>query len=363
MGGFVKLYDSILDSSVWGEDHETFRVWVTLLLMARPDGVVPCRAPGVANRARVSLPKTVEALQNFCAPDPYSQSREHDGRRLEECEAGFLLLNFAKYREKGGSAKRMQRYRERQRETSRDVTVAQPVVTTPESDLPEGRVQRSQISEPKNGQVLPKTSARAREEQPPCQPELTRPAVETEEKPLPPHVSLPANARAFEPPQKLWQFPAEWDPTKVTPAQRKLTTARMKELGLKGRDLAECWQKHRDRVFEAGFFDPHRQFLRILDWHAKDIHATAHSVGGIHVPPRRMPAQPKPGSEHAEREAAYRKRRTEEPQRRQDDAESGGGTEVASALAETLAPPKRPATSQFRRRMSAEEISAALGGK
>ena len=95
---YTKLFTSILDSTVWQESLQAKVVWVTLMAMADRDGKVEASIPGLAKRAGVSLGECEEALQKFMAPDAYSRTREHDGRRLEAVAGGFVLLNHAKYR-------------------------------------------------------------------------------------------------------------------------------------------------------------------------------------------------------------------------------------------------------------------------
>ena len=54
--------------------------------------------PGLAAAARVTLAECQEALASFLAPDPYSRSKEHDGRRIEEVDRGWRLLNYERFR-------------------------------------------------------------------------------------------------------------------------------------------------------------------------------------------------------------------------------------------------------------------------
>lgn len=96
---FVKLYASILDSSVWGEAAETRLVWITLLAMADPHGFVESSLPGLARRANVTLEACTSALGVLSAPDPHSKSEEHEGRRVEKVTRGWLVLNYEAYRE------------------------------------------------------------------------------------------------------------------------------------------------------------------------------------------------------------------------------------------------------------------------
>lgn len=96
--GFVKLFGSILDSSVWSYDAETKIVWITILAMSDKDGLVHAAVPGIASRAGVSVKKTEEALYVFSEPDPYSRNIEHDGRRIERHGRDWRVLNYEYFR-------------------------------------------------------------------------------------------------------------------------------------------------------------------------------------------------------------------------------------------------------------------------
>jgi hypothetical protein len=123
---YVKLFSSILDSTLWDLDAEIVKVFITLLVMADQDGCVMARAPGIARQARVSVEGTKQALALLSAPDPESRSREHEGRRVTETEDGWLILNFEKYRDlmneedrKSKAAARQRRYIEKQKAKDR----------------------------------------------------------------------------------------------------------------------------------------------------------------------------------------------------------------------------------------------------
>lgn len=95
---FTKLFSSITESTIWCEDAEVRIVWITMLAMCDKNGRVWGSIPGLANRARVSIEKAEEALQKFLSPDTYSRTKEYDGRRIEEIDGGWRLLNHEKYR-------------------------------------------------------------------------------------------------------------------------------------------------------------------------------------------------------------------------------------------------------------------------
>lgn len=97
--GFVKLYGTILTSSVWVESTSTRIVWITLLALADKDGFVAASLPGLAHAANVSVPECEAAMRVLCAPDAHSRTKDFDGRRVEEADGGWVVLNRTKYRD------------------------------------------------------------------------------------------------------------------------------------------------------------------------------------------------------------------------------------------------------------------------
>jgi len=95
---YVKLYSSILDSSVWAQDLETRVVWIAMLAMADRDGFVRASPSGLARRANVGPEACAKACATLEAPDPESCNPEHEGRRVEHIEAGWQILNYGLYR-------------------------------------------------------------------------------------------------------------------------------------------------------------------------------------------------------------------------------------------------------------------------
>lgn len=98
--GYTKLFSSILASTIWREPNHVRLVWITMMAMADKDGVCEASIPGLADLARVPLADCEDALQRLSSPDAYSRTPDHDGRRIEPVDGGWLLLNHAKYREK-----------------------------------------------------------------------------------------------------------------------------------------------------------------------------------------------------------------------------------------------------------------------
>ena len=126
---YTKLANSILTSTIWMEDDQTRIVWLTLLAMADKNGEVQASIPGLANVARVSIPSCHAAIDKFRSPDPYSRTKDDEGRRIEDIRGGWSLINHAEYRNlasdddrKAKSAERQRRHRERSKRNNSGVT-------------------------------------------------------------------------------------------------------------------------------------------------------------------------------------------------------------------------------------------------
>lgn len=109
--GYTKLDSGITDSTIWQAPDATRLVWITLLSMADQNGYIGASVPGLAGRARVQLDDCILALEAFIAPDKWSRTKDHEGRRIAEADGGWVLLNHAKYR----AAQNVEDRRERSR--------------------------------------------------------------------------------------------------------------------------------------------------------------------------------------------------------------------------------------------------------
>lgn len=99
MTGYTKLFSSIIHSTIWQEPPEIKVVWITMLAMKNRDGQVLCSLPGLAKAAGVTVEQCQVALEKFRSPDPYSSTREHEGRRIQDIEGGWFIINHYKYQE------------------------------------------------------------------------------------------------------------------------------------------------------------------------------------------------------------------------------------------------------------------------
>ncbi len=118
MTHFVKLYGSITTSSVWAEAHATRIVWITMLALADQDGKVDAAIPGLAQVAGVTLKECEDAVAVLSEADRYSRTKTDAGRRIQEVDGGWTILNHRKYRDlrtekQIADAERQRKHRER----------------------------------------------------------------------------------------------------------------------------------------------------------------------------------------------------------------------------------------------------------
>lgn len=96
--GFTKLFNTIVTSTIWQEDDKTRIVWITMLAIADADGIVSASIPGLASVSNVSVDAARTAIKNLLAPDSDSRTKDFEGRRIEEIDGGWRILNYLKYR-------------------------------------------------------------------------------------------------------------------------------------------------------------------------------------------------------------------------------------------------------------------------
>lgn len=87
-----------------------------MLALKNKSGIVEGSVPGLADMARLNLADTVEALKTLSEPDEYSRTKEFEGRRIQEIEGGWLVLNHEKWRKKMSADERRDYLRIKQRE-------------------------------------------------------------------------------------------------------------------------------------------------------------------------------------------------------------------------------------------------------
>lgn len=95
---FTKLFSSITESTIWVAPDPHRITWICMLAMADRKGRVFASIPGLANRARVQVSDVEAAIISFLGPDTYSRTKDHEGKRIEEIDGGWRLINYQKYR-------------------------------------------------------------------------------------------------------------------------------------------------------------------------------------------------------------------------------------------------------------------------
>ncbi len=69
-----------------------------MLAIADAFGNVFAAIPGLASVANVTIEAAQKAVDNLLAPDEWSRTKDFEGRRIEEIDGGWHILNYGKYR-------------------------------------------------------------------------------------------------------------------------------------------------------------------------------------------------------------------------------------------------------------------------
>ena len=95
---YTKLHESLVTSTIWREPDHIRIAWITMLALANKHGEVLASIPGLADICRITVEQMEEALECFKNPDPYSRTKDFEGRRVFEIDGGWTLANHPKYR-------------------------------------------------------------------------------------------------------------------------------------------------------------------------------------------------------------------------------------------------------------------------
>jgi len=127
MPSYFPLDRDILTSSLWAQGSPAaLKVFLYMLLRADPrTGVVSDSDPGIALHCGLVEDVTDEALKWLSSPDPKSRSETDNGARIKKDEGRWVIVNHSAYKAKNYSTPRVQRWREKNRNSS--VTPVTPV--------------------------------------------------------------------------------------------------------------------------------------------------------------------------------------------------------------------------------------------
>lgn len=120
MAGYVPLFDSVLDGTLFGKWPHT-GIWVCLLSQVDRHGVIDMNPNLLAAKIGVPVDLLLSCMKDFMLPDPGSRTKDGDGRRLELIDPdtrdwGWRVINHSKYREKA----RKQQHQQAATETGKD---------------------------------------------------------------------------------------------------------------------------------------------------------------------------------------------------------------------------------------------------
>lgn len=112
---FAKVFQQIFDSTI-AENYRHRHVFMDLLVMADVDGVVNKTVEAIARTANAPIEEVRDAIEALCLPDPDSQNKEFEGRRLVPIEDGrawgWRIVSYAHYRAIRDQEQRRQYHRD-----------------------------------------------------------------------------------------------------------------------------------------------------------------------------------------------------------------------------------------------------------
>lgn len=89
-----------MDSSLWEEDGDVVKVFMTLLATKDSDHISRMDAYRIHKKCNLDELKVLDILKLLASPDKRRKTRQpFDGRRIKAVEDGWLVLNGQKYRD------------------------------------------------------------------------------------------------------------------------------------------------------------------------------------------------------------------------------------------------------------------------
>ena len=173
---YTKLFQSIITSTIWTEDDKTRIVWITMLALSDKNGEIAGSVPGIARMAGVSVEAASAAIRKFLSPDEYSRTKDDEGRRIQEIDGGWSLLNHRKYRDMASredqrvqNAIRQERFQAKKKRNNAENITENNANITPDNaevtdDLPIQIQIQTQITDISSTKKILSPKARARDE-------------------------------------------------------------------------------------------------------------------------------------------------------------------------------------------------------
>lgn len=99
MNTWAPLWSCIVDSSLWEEDGNVVKVFMTMMATKDSDHICRLDAYRIARKCHIDELVVLDILKLLASPDTRRKTKqEYDGRRIKAVEEGWLILNGEKYR-------------------------------------------------------------------------------------------------------------------------------------------------------------------------------------------------------------------------------------------------------------------------
>lgn len=100
MNTWAPLWSGIVDSSLWEEDGDVVKVFMTILATKDADHICRMDAYRIGRKCNIDELKILDILKLLASPDKRRKiKQEFEGRRIKAVEDGWMVLNGAKYRQ------------------------------------------------------------------------------------------------------------------------------------------------------------------------------------------------------------------------------------------------------------------------
>lgn len=99
MNTWAPIWSTIVDSSLWEEDGDTVKVFMTMIATKDSDHICRLDAYRIAKKCYLDELKVLDILKLLASPDQRRKTQQqYEGRRIKAVEDGWLILNGEKYR-------------------------------------------------------------------------------------------------------------------------------------------------------------------------------------------------------------------------------------------------------------------------
>ena len=113
---YGKIFESMYTGTLYGQ-WEAIITFQQMIVLADEDGIVDYTPPALAAKTSIPLEHIEKGIEILEAPDKYSRSPGHDGRRIVRVDEsrpwGWQIVNYAHYRNLANREDKKRKDRER----------------------------------------------------------------------------------------------------------------------------------------------------------------------------------------------------------------------------------------------------------